>query len=99
MATIIQEIMRFLFYIISAYAIILVFQLINKNWKKKSKSCFLYIVTTVVLLVSLGNIIIFNIDMYDAIIGSMEVHTIVYSLLLTGGLAAVYFLKDLVKTN
>ena len=91
--------MRFLFYGLSAYAIILVLQLIKKNWNKKSKACFLYIVTTIVLLISLGNIVIFNIDMYDAIIGSLEVHTIVYSLLLTGGIAAVYFLREILKTH
>jgi len=97
MVTIIQEVMRFVFYILSAYGIILVLQLIKKNWNKKSKSCFLYVVTSMVLLVSLGNIVIFNIDMYDAILGTMEVHTIVYALLLSGGMAAVYFLRELVK--
>lgn len=99
MVTIIQEVMRFIFYILSAYGIILVLKLIRKNWDKKSKSCFLYVVTSMVLLVSLGNIVIFNIDMYDAILGTMEVHTIVYALLLSGGMAAVYFLRELVKAH
>ena len=99
MVTIVQEVMRFVFYILSAYGIILVLKLIKKNWNKKSKSCFLYVVTSMVLLVSLGNIVIFNIDMYDAILGTMEIHTIVYALLLSGGMAAVYFLRELVKEH
>ncbi len=94
MATIWQYILRTIFYVMSAYAAYLGIKIaVRKHRKKEIDNCAIYVIISVILLILLGNIIIFNIDMYDALLGTLEEHTIIYAALLVLAGTALFFLK------
>jgi hypothetical protein len=69
--------------------------MIKKKYKKKKEISneTMYIILTTAFLAILGTIIIFNVEMYEAILGNTEIHTAVYVTLLIGGITAITFLK------
>jgi len=101
-ATFTQEALRIGFYAITVYTIYLVLSLVmkkRKTFKKGMQDYVAYMIISALLIIILGNIIIFNVDMYDTILGPMEAHTTVYLLLIIGGFSAVFFLHRAVKES
>lgn len=98
MLTIGQYILRTIFYIMSAYAAYIAVKIMIRRYKKnKIDNCVIYIILSIMLTIILGNIIIFNIDMYNTLLGTMEEHTIIYSALITLAGVALYFLTKIVN--
>ena len=101
MPTMTQITLRMMFYglsIYTGYLMILLTRNHRKDIKKgKVKDSFAYALMSAILIIILGNIIILNIDVYDAILGTMEVHTCAYILLIIGGAGTVMHLQRAIK--
>ncbi len=97
----VQNVLRVSFYLLSAYAVYLICLLYKKKrkeFKKGVKDITMYIIISITLLILLGNIIIFNIDMFNAILGNMSIHTVIYLLILIGAYIASIFLHRYIKS-
>ncbi len=98
MLTIGQYILRTLFYALSAYGAFLAIKIMRRTYKKKKiDNCAIYVVLSIMLMITLGNIIVFDIDMYNALLGTMQEHTVIYGALITLAGVALYFLTQIVN--